>query len=134
MLTTSLQKPKMFGVTMPADDPHPMPVRASETMTICLGKNNQVLSYLGLPDAPITKPVITADGGNDIRKAIIETKNKVETSPERHLFVIIKASDHAVYANMVNVLDELNIAGGPTYAITDIQPNDVVMLKQHNAY
>ncbi len=134
MLTTSLQKPKMFGLVMPDDGP-PGPVRESLTMTICLGKNNQVLSYLGLPDKPLTTPKLTSDNGKDgLRQNIVEIKQRVQS--EGHpMLVIIKASDHSVYANLVNVLDEVNIAGGnPTYAIAAIQPKDVDMLKQRNAY
>jgi len=134
MLTTSLQKPKMFGVVMPSDGP-PGPAKASHTMTICLGKNNQVLSYLGLPDAPLTPLKITSDNGKDgLRQNIVEIKQRVEKDGSS-LLVIIKASDHSVYANLVNVLDEVNIAGGnPTYAISAIEPKDVDMLKQRNAY
>jgi len=134
MLTTSLQKPKMFGVVMP-DDTGGMAIPASRTMTIDLGKNDQILSFLGMPDQPLTEPQITGDGNKGIGRAIIEMKKRVETATGKPMLVIIKASDHSVYSNLVNVLDELNIAGGnPTYAISAIQPKDVNMLKQHNAY
>jgi hypothetical protein len=134
MLTTSLQKPQMFGVVMPDKTDDRIIEPASRTMTICLGKNNQVLSYLGLAESPVNLK-ITDDGKDGIRKAIVDIKNRVESSTGHPMLVIIKASDHSVYANLVNVLDEVNIAGGnPTYAITDIQPKDIDMLKQRNAY
>ncbi len=134
MLTTSLQKPKMFGVVMPADEGE-MKVPASRTMTIDLGKNDQILSFLGMPEKPLTEPLVTGDGNKGIGRAIIEMKNRIESTTGKPMLVIIKASDHSVYSNLVNVLDELNIAGGnPTYAISPIQPKDIDMLKQHNAY
>lgn len=133
MLTTSLQKPKMFGLAMP-DGTDGAPVPASRTMTIDIGKNDQVLSFLGLPDKPLTEPKITSDGNKGIGQAIVEMKKRVETTTGKNMIVIIKASDHSVYNNLVNVLDEISIAGAPIYAVTDIQPKDIDMLKQHNAY
>lgn len=52
MLTTSLLKPQMFHVTMPDGTPTKEPFELSDkrTMTICLGKNNQVISYLGMTE------------------------------------------------------------------------------------
>ena len=44
---------------------------ASRTMTICLGKNNQVLWYLGLPDKPLVQPTIVNYSKNGLRAAII---------------------------------------------------------------
>ncbi|OCX50359.1 hypothetical protein BEL04_21465 [Mucilaginibacter sp. PPCGB 2223] len=134
MLTTTLQKPKMFKAVMPDDGPIEGEFPASRTLTIELGKNNQVLSFIGLPDKPITNPVITSDGNKGIGHAIVDAEKYIETSTHKSMLVVIKASDHSVYDNLVNVLDELNIAGNPTYAITDIQPKDIAMLKQHNAY
>lgn len=135
MLTTSLQKPKMFGVVMPDDGPSKGEFPASRTLTIDLGKNDQILSFLGMPEKPLTEPQVTGDGNKGIGRAIIEMKNRVETTTGKPMLVIIKASDRSVYSNLVNVLDELNIAGGnPTYAISPIQPKDIDMLKQHNAY
>jgi biopolymer transport protein ExbD len=134
MLTTSLQKPKMFGLVMPDDGPNSK-VPASRTMTIDIGKDGQLLSFLGLPDQPITEPRVTNDGNKGIGEAIVEIKNKIATTTNKPMLVIIKASDHSVYDNLVNVLDEVNIAGdNPTYAISPIQPKDIEMLKQHNAY
>jgi len=133
MLNTSLQKPKMFGVVMPDDGPIKGEFPASRTLNIELGKNNQVLSFIGLPEEPVNLSV-TNDGNKGIGHAIVEAKRYIEATTHKSMLVVIKASDHAVYSNMVNVLDELSIAGNPTYAITDIQPKDLDMLKQHNAY
>jgi len=133
MLTTSLQKPKMFDLAMP-DDEGDMGVPASRTMTIDIGKDNKLLSFRGLPDDPITEPKVTSDGNKGIGNAIIEMKQLVETSTHKDMIILIKGSDHAVYNNIVNVLDEISIAGVEKHAIVDIQPKDIVMLKQHNAY
>jgi len=136
MLTTSLQKPKIFNVVMPdiTDTTEHIYEPASRTMTICIGKNNQALSYLGLPDNPLTEPRISNCSNKEIREAILDIEKRVATTTNKPIMVIIKPSDHSVYADMVNVLDELNIAGNPTYGITDIQPKDIAMLKEHKVY
>jgi biopolymer transport protein ExbD len=134
MLTTSLQKPKIFNVIMPDKSDDRIILPESRTLTICIGKNNEALSYLGLPDKPLTDPRISNCASKEIREAILDIEKRVEATTGKSLLVIIKPSDHSVYADMVNVLDELNIAGDPTYAITDIQPKDIAMLKEHKAY
>ena len=48
--------------------------------------------------------------------------------------VILKPSAHSIYDNLVNSLDELNITSVASYAIADISPKDIEMLKQKNAY
>jgi len=133
MLTTSLQKPKMFSLAMP-DGTDGAAVPASRTMTIDIGKDGKVLSFLGMPGEPLTEPKLTDDGNKGIGQAIVEMKKHIETEARGNMIVIIKASDHSVYSNLVNVLDELSVAGAPIYAVTDIQPKDIDMLKQHNAY
>jgi hypothetical protein len=50
------------------------------------------------------------------------------------MFVIIKPSDHSVYENLVSTLDELHIAGATGYAIEDITPKEVTLLKQKGLY
>ena len=44
--------------------------------------------------------------------------------------VIIKPTNHSVYANLVDALDEMNITQVPTYAIAKLLPQDVELLKQ----
>jgi hypothetical protein len=50
------------------------------------------------------------------------------------MMVVVKPSSHSVYANMVAAIDELNITGTESYAIADISPKDIDLLKQQNAY
>jgi biopolymer transport protein ExbD len=133
ILTTTLQKQKAMTVDMPVNT-HPEPVGMSSTMTVCLGKNNKALYYLGMPDRPLTAPVLVDYSKNGLRKAIVETGQKVQKTTGKHLMVILKPSGHSVYANLVAALDELNITGVPSYAIVDISSKDIDMLKQKNAY
>lgn len=134
ILTTSLVKPKAMDVAMPPKDVPPGGDAASRTMTICLGKDNQVLWYLGLPDKPLAPPTIVSYGKNGLRAAIINNEKSVLKSTGKTLLVILKPSSHSLYDNLVNSLDELNITSVPSYAITDISAKDIEMLKQKKAY
>lgn len=132
MLTTVLSKPMVMPVAMPVKGPDGA-VPETRTMTICLGKSNHVLYYLGLADRPLIAPTLTSSG-DGIRHAIIQTGKHVLATTGKDLIVVLKPSDHSVYANLVDALDELNITQVPTYAITQIAPKDIEILKQKGIY
>ena len=50
------------------------------------------------------------------------------------IFVILKASNRSVYSNFVTALDEFNITSVLSYAVSDIAPKDLAMLKQRKAF
>jgi len=98
-------------------------------MTIDLGKNNKTLWYLGMAEKPLSVPKV-AGYGKEIRMAILETGKQVYAATGKNLMVIIKPAEHAVYENLVDALDELNIAKVPSYAIATISQKDIEFLKQ----
>lgn len=132
MLTTVLSKPKAMPAVMPVPGP-PGNVPESSTMTICLGKNNRAVWYLGLPDKPLITPTETGYG-NALGKAIANTQSDVFKRSHKGLFVIIKPSDHSRFENLTETLDDMKIYGVPGYAIAKLMPQDVGMLKEHNIY
>jgi biopolymer transport protein ExbD len=132
MLTTVLSKPKAMPLTMPVGD-IAGPVPETRTMTICLGKNNQLLWYLGLPDKPLIGP--TQIGyGKPLSHAIADVQQQILKSSGLGMVVIIKPTDHSNYDNLVETLDDLNITRVPSYAIAKISPKDIDMLKQHSIF
>jgi biopolymer transport protein ExbD len=119
MLTTSLSKPIAMDIAKPdqEDNDVKLELRASETMTILLGKNNKVAWYMG--EAGKSQPNI--EGFADVRKSIIKNKEDLMKAKRRQLIVIIKPTDGANYKNFVDIMDELNIAGIKTApAIDDV--------------
>jgi biopolymer transport protein ExbD len=132
MLTTTLSKSKAKDVAMPVGPGDAVP--ASRSFTVCLGKNSQVMWYLGELKNPIIAPSITGFNKNGIRKALFETSKMVRDKTGKSMIVVVKPSDHAVYKDLVNVLDELNITNMQTYAIVDIDGHDTDALKQKGAY
>ncbi len=132
MLTTSLNKPRAMRLTMPVPGPEGFDPE-TRTMTICLGKGNQLIWYLGLPDKPLIGPE-KIGFGRDLARAIAETKNQIFKSSGKGMNVIIKPADHSNYDNLVETLDDLNITQVPSYAIAKISAKDIDMLKQRSIY
>ncbi len=132
MLATSLAKPRSMQVAMPANIPAG-PVPLSRSMTICLGNHNHSMYYLGMADKPLIGPrVVNNEEG--VRKAIIDVKNQVFATTGKDLIVLVKPDKNSVYANLVDALDELDIAGVKTYAIVNIAATDIDWMKKQGVY
>lgn len=119
MLTTTLNKPTAMDIAKPdpTDLTAHMEYKASETMTILLGKNNKLAAYMGLAE----KSVPEIQTFEQIRKTILDNKKKVHQLTGRELVVIIKPTSGAVYKNFVDIMDELHITGIKTApAIDDV--------------
>jgi biopolymer transport protein ExbD len=132
MLTTTLAKPRVMPVIMPDTGPQG-PVPETRTMTLCLGKQNTLVWYLGMPDKPLTSPR-QISYGKDLRTVLTETSEKIFKTSGKGMIVLVKPSVHSVYDNLVETLDELNITNVPTYAIAKITPADIDILKQKGIY
>lgn len=119
MLTTTLNKPTAMDIAKPdpTDLTAHMEYKASETMTILLGKNNKLAAYMGMAE----KSAPEIQTFEQIRKTILDNKKKVHQLTGRELAVIIKPTSGAVYKNFVDIMDELHITGIKTApAIDDV--------------
>jgi len=133
IMTTTLAKPKAMDLAMPVGE-ITEGTPASRSLTICLGKNDKVMWYLGELKNPVIPPTVTNFNNDGLRHAIMETSKKVHDKSGKSMIVLVKPSDHSVYSNMVNTLDELNITQIPSYAIVDIATPDIDALKQKGIY
>jgi biopolymer transport protein ExbD len=133
MLTTTLTKPGAMSLVMP-DGKDPGGVMASRTVTLCLGKNNQLVYYRGTIEKPIDAPQTIGYNKNGLRHALLNTSALIRKQTGRPMIVVIKPGQHSVYDNLVNAIDELNITQNNIYAVTDISAKDVDLLKQRNIY
>ena len=134
MLTTTLNKPKAMDLAMPDKDEENTqePIAASRTMTVLLGSNNKLEWFIGEPGK--TPPSVENYGKQGIRKVFIEQSQKVKQTTGKDMFVIVKPSDKSVYKNVVDVLDELHITNNMSFAIVDITPPEIDLLKRDNIY
>ena len=133
MLTTTLSKPRIMPVAVPTRDTPPMADPETHTMTLCLGKNNRLLWYLGMPEKPLTTPK-QISYGKDLRDAITTTTNQIRKTSGKDIIVLVKPSDHSIYANLVETFDELNNRQVQTYTLATISPKDIDLLKQEGIY
>ncbi|MBF9142483.1 ExbD/TolR family protein [Hymenobacter properus] len=134
MLTTTFAKPNVMQLTMPVKEKNPNPdeqtkIKASQAVTILLGKDNKAYYYFGLntPNDPtVQKPElkVTNFSASGIRQVLLDRKRR---APEP--IVLIKPTEDAKYKNMVDILDEMNITNQKKYALVKIDKNDENLIK-----
>ncbi|MBB6502277.1 ExbD/TolR family protein [Pedobacter cryoconitis] len=132
MLTTTLNKPIAMDIAKPDKDDKSdarLELRASQTMTILLGKNNKVAWYMG--EAGKSAP--TVQSFSEVRKSILENKQKVQAASGKSIVMVIKPTSGATYKNFVDIMDELAITGiksAPAIDDVNITDAEVTFLKQ----
>lgn len=107
----------------------------TRTLTILLDKNDKMIVYSGLLAYPLESPKELKYGKDGIRKelynknkAVLEQSAKYGRS-NRGAIVIIKPSKKCNYKNLVDILDEMAIAGIQTYVIVnDYTPDETKLL------
>lgn len=132
MLTTTFAKPNVMQLTMPVkktDDVEDTKIKASQAMTILLGKDNKAYYYFGLntPNDPsVQKPElkVTNYSATGIRQVLLDRQRQ---RPEP--IILIKATEDAKYKNMVDILDEMNITNQKKYALVKIAKEDETLIK-----
>ncbi len=135
-------------------------IKASRAVTIILGKNNKVFYYEGTRENDIDPVVTTTDFSAEGIRRYLLTKNydimvKVEALKERKEkekmseedfqkqrielisdksapIVVIKPNEDCTYKNLIDVLDEMAICNIGRYAIVDITPYDLDLIKTLN--
>jgi biopolymer transport protein ExbD len=142
MLTTTLSKPQSMPLAMPDKEPQDQPkdntpVPEDRMMTILIGKDNKLLWYMGKFETPRIPPSEAAFGKNGIRKEILKNTayaKQFAKKDDEGLIVNIKASDASSYKNLVDILDEMAINKVQLYAIGDITPAEIDLLKKTGLY
>ena len=130
MLTTSLAKPAIMQLAMPVPSDYPVKIPDNRSLTLCLGKDNLIQWYWGDEQKPLFKAKNASYTGNGIREVL----NTTSGDAEKGIIVNIKPSDKSNYKNLIDILDELKIAGISTYFIVNISSHDLERMKQSNAY
>jgi biopolymer transport protein ExbD len=125
VMTTTLNKPQTMEITMP-EKPKPgdeMPeINEKNVLTLVLGQDDKIYWYMGITDPKVEVSNFSATG---IRKILLEKKAELPK-----LVVLIKAMDEAKYKNMVDIMDEMNISAMQRFALVDITPTDVQLVKE----
>jgi biopolymer transport protein ExbD len=160
MLTTSMLKPQTMEISVPSKDKvqeeDQNKVKASQAVTILLGKEDKLYYYLGAPENGVDPELVVTNYSSegirkmlfqknfDVNKAVDELKKEKKKMSEEDYnkkltelrasksapVVIIKAADDANYKNLVDILDEMNINNIARYAIVDITPYDLGLMEK----
>ena len=128
ILATTLSKPSSMTLNVPdkTKQEETEPLKASNVMTIFLGKDNKAHYIMGKA-ASENPEVKTVSVGYDLRKAIQESAAKV---PADKFVVVLKPTKESTYKNMVDLLDEMAIIKIKRYALVDVlTPDEKTLLK-----
>ncbi|TAG52064.1 MAG: biopolymer transporter ExbD [Cytophagales bacterium] len=139
MLTTTMSKPKTMELNMPDKtiEDQKIDVKASQTMTLFLGKDDQVYWFSGITPAECKEKDLlqkTDYSSEGIRKIILEETKKIGYDQEKKLYkiiIVIKACETAKYKNMVDILDEMHITGSKRYAIVGLEEIEKELIKKY---
>ncbi len=123
---TSVMQLSMPMRPIPNDDVSE-PMSYKGVVTLILGKNHQVHYYFGENSAYDERPVLytTNFGPAGLRQVLLKQQ-------KLHPFynvVLINITADAKYKDMVDVLDEMNITNQRKYALVDIAPEDIELLR-----
>jgi biopolymer transport protein ExbD len=151
IFTTTMSSPKALNLNMPKDTKNEEELnkaKESGALTIMLGKNNGVYYYEGqlAPDGSNFKSANFATIRDEIinkKKEVIKThvhdsncpkiwaENKGDKNSclDRDFVVVIKPDEDATYRNTVDMLDEMTINNVKRYAMIDITPQELEVVR-----
>jgi biopolymer transport protein ExbD len=129
MLTTTFSKPQTMEINLPVKDEVVDPkdvntVAETKTITIIMGEDNKLFWYHGLASAPLEGPLGTNYTADGIRKVLLEKNATI-----KDMVVLIKPTNGAIYKNVVDILDEMNISNIKRYALVEITPEELELVK-----
>ncbi|MFM9948445.1 MAG: ExbD/TolR family protein [Saprospiraceae bacterium] len=138
VLVTTFNKPSAMDLNLPAKDDKKEDktpeIKASKVVQFVLGTDNRLYHFRGIEN--ITVDSIDFSSSKNIR-AVIEAREKevIEQWGSRDsMLLFIKPMYASKYRNMVDVLDEVNIAQIKRFALVDFSEADSLMLVNAIAY
>jgi biopolymer transport protein ExbD len=124
VFTTTFTSNRMMALNMPDKTNEPGPImKYSNTLTLILGKNNQIFWHQKGPKDLTTSLLTETAYGTTLSRLIIERRQKSENS--KNFTVIIHPTEEANFKNTVDVLDEMQITNQKLYVLADISPKEV---------
>jgi len=94
---------------------------------VLLEKNQMVFNEVQAVKDSVTKGLIKNDK-DEIKRHIAAVK----VTEKKGLIVLIKPDDKSKYKNLVDILDEMLVCNVARYAIVDVSPNELDLIKNTN--
>ena len=125
IFTSSLSESHATPLYMPADG-KPTNQPESGALTVLLDKDNRIYYYEGQWDEALQNKAVLSTS-YDVQQGlgqVIRQKQQRLGSGRDQLMLLIKPLGDATYANVINVLDEVQINAVKRYAITEPTPDE----------
>jgi len=132
IFTSSMAEPYATKLYMPADGASASTKQGeSGALTVLLGEDNRIYYYEGQWEmATQHKAVLTTNYNlQEGLGKIIRQKQQRLGKDKEELMLLIKPLEESTYANVINVLDEIQINGVKRYAITEPTPEERAFVK-----
>jgi len=120
IFTSSMAESYATRLYMPADGTATTQPE-SGALTVLLGKNNRIYYYEGQWDVALQNKAVVSTS-YDLQQGlghVIRQKQQRLADKKDELMLLIKPLDEATYANVINILDEVQINGVKRYAIVE---------------
>ncbi len=130
MLTTTFSKPQTMEINLPVKPKGEITeegqnaLKASKAFNIIIAEDNKLYYYLGMANDPIEGPILTNFSADGIRKILLEKNSSI-----KDMVVLIKPTNDAIYKNVVDILDEMNISDIKRYALVEVAKEDLELIK-----
>jgi biopolymer transport protein ExbD len=130
MLTTTFSKPQTMEINLPVKpkgevtEEEQNALKASKAFNIIIAEDNKLYYYLGMANDPIEGPIVTNFSADGIRKILLEKNSAIN-----EMVVLIKPTNDAIYKNVVDILDEMNISDIKRYALVEVAKEELELIK-----
>jgi biopolymer transport protein ExbD len=120
ILTSTFMGKQVIEMQMPDNEGQPPHANASNVLNLVLDNDDKVYWWIGL-DPPVNSTDYSSRG---VRKVLLEK------AANRSLTVLIKPKDDSRYENIVDILDEIQIANIERYSIVNYSDDDKLLMQQ----
>lgn len=142
VLTTTMSTPKSMPIVLPEkkvdEDVAPTKIAEGKILHIILAGNDKIYLYQGIAaDAEQSIDIVETNYGKDgIRKKLYDARKKIDgtyanSKDANPSIFLIKAMDESRYKNLVDMLDEMTIIDQKKYALVDISPEEIELIRTH---
>jgi biopolymer transport protein ExbD len=124
VFTTSMSKPSAMNLVIPTDGP-PVDVAESKTLNLVLSGDNKVHYYSG---NEVGNQGCTDFSTTGIRNVLLFMQNSVEKrfGIKAETVILIHPTKASSYGNLIDILDEIQIAGIKKYALMG-EPDEQIL-------
>jgi biopolymer transport protein ExbD len=134
VLVTTFNKPSAMDLNLPAKDDDKEKedtpeIKQSKVVQFILGPENKLYHFVGIEDIKVDS--IDFSASRNVREVIAAREKEVarQWGSRDSVLLFIKPMYASKYRNMVDILDEVNIAQIKRFALIDFSESDSLMMQ-----